>query len=105
MFDIWIGEVEISSLIIIAAVVLVLPLQLLLCFKVKNLLTRLMPSMLLTATTILLFAMVPTTQDWDAIGYAMLGVLSGVLLFFSGLGWAIWAIVCFVQKRKAANGR
>ena len=96
----WIRDIEITTLIAITSVLVVLPIQLLLCFKVKPVFLRLLPSILLTATTILLFTMMATSRDWDAIGYAVLGVFSGVLLIFSGIGWGIWAIVRCIRKKK-----
>lgn len=36
MFDIWIGEVDSTTLFIIAAVLFVFPVQFLLCFKAKK---------------------------------------------------------------------
>lgn len=100
MGDVWIRDIEITTLIAITSVLVVLPIQLLLCFKVKHVLSRLLPSILLTATTIFLFTMMATSKDWDAIGYAILGVFSGVLLIFSGIGWGIWALVAFIRKKK-----
>ena len=99
MGDMWIRDIEITSLIAISSVFVVLPIQLLLCFKVKPVFLRLLPSILLTGTTILLFAMMATSRDWDAIGYAVLGVFSGVLLIFSGIGWGIWGLVALIRKR------
>ena len=86
-------------MIAISSVFVVLPIQLLLCFKVKPVFLRLLPSILLTGTTILLFAMMAASRDWDAIGYAVLGVFSGVLLIFSGIGWGIWGLVALIRKR------
>ena len=96
----WIRDIEVTTLIAITSVLVVLPIQLLLCFKVKPVFLRLLPSILLTGTTILLFAMMAASRDWDAIGYAVLGVFSGVLLIFSGIGWGIWAIVRCIKKKK-----
>lgn len=101
MGDMWIRDIEVTTLIAITSVLVVLPIQLLLCFKVKPVFLRLLPSILLTGTTILLFAMMATSRDWDAIGYAVLGVFSGVLLIFSGIGWGIWAIVRCIKKKKS----
>ena len=98
MGDMWIRDIEVTTLIAITSVLVVLPIQLLLCFKVKPVFLRLLPSILLTGTTILLFAMMAASRDWDAIGYAVLGVFSGVLLIFSGIGWGIWAIVRCIKK-------
>lgn len=104
MGDMWIRDIEVTTLIAITSVLVVLPIQLLLCFKVKPVFLRLLPSILLTGTTILLFAMMAASRDWDAIGYAVLGVFSGVLLIFSGIGWGIWAIVrCFRKKKNYGN--
>ena len=100
MGDMWIRDIEITTLIAITSVLVVLPIQLLFCFKVKPVFLRLLPSILLTATTILLFTMMATSRDWDAIGYAVLGVFSGVLLIFSGIGWGIWVIVRCIRKTK-----
>lgn len=97
----WIRDIEVTTLIAITSVLVVLPIQLLLCFKVKPVFLRLLPSILLTGTTILLFAMMAASRDWDAIGYAVLGVFSGVLLIFSGIGWGIWAIVRCIKKKKS----
>ena len=100
MGEMWIRDIEVTTLIAITSVLVVLPIQLLLCFKVKPVFLRLLPSILLTGTTILLFAMMAASRDWDAIGYAVLGVFSGVLLIFSGIGWGIWAIVRCIRKKK-----
>ena len=100
MGDMWIRDIEVTTLIAITSVLVVLPIQLLLCFKVKPVFLRLLPSILLTGTTILLFAMMATSRDWDAIGYAVLGVFSGVLLIFSGIGWGIWGLVALIRKKK-----
>ena len=99
MGDMWIRDIEVTTLIAITSVLVVLPIQLLLCFKVKPVFLRLLPSILLTGTTILLFAMMATSRDWDAIGYAVLGVFSGVLLIFSGIGWGIWGLVALIRKK------
>ena len=103
MGDMWIRDIEVTTLIAITSVLVVLPIQLLLCFKVKPVFLRLLPSILLTATTIFLFTMMTTSRDWDAIGYAVLGVLSGVLLIFSGIGWGIWTIVRCIKKKKSCG--
>ena len=90
-----------NELIAVSSILLVLAIQLLLCFKVKNLFFRLLPSFVLTASTIIFFTMMRLATDWDALGYAILFVFSGVLLIFSGIAWVIWAIVKLIKKRKS----
>lgn len=89
-----------NELIAVSLILTVLAIQLLLCFKVKILFFRLLPSFVLTASTIIFFTMMRLATDWDAIGYAILFVFSGVLLIFSGIAWVIWAIVKLIKKRK-----
>ena len=90
-----------NELIAVSLILTVLAIQLLLCFKVKILFFRLLPSFVLTASTIIFFTMMRLATDWDALGYAILFVFSGVLLIFSGIAWVIWAIVKLIKKRKS----
>lgn len=105
MFDIGIGEVDLTTLIALAAFFVVLPLQFLLCFKAKNLLVRRLPSIILAVATISFFAMMSVSRDWDAVGYAIFAVFSGSLLIITGIVWGIWSIVSVVQKKRAVNGK
>ena len=90
-----------NELIAVTSIILmILAIQLLLCFKVKNLFLRLLPSFALTVCTIIFFAMMWLATDWDAIGYAILFVFSGVLLISSGVAWGAWAIVKLIRKQK-----
>ena len=102
MGDVWIGDIEITTLIAVCSVLIVLPIQLLLCFMVKKLFLRLLPSLILTATSVFFFIMMRLATDWDAVGYAILGVFSGVLLLFSGIAWGIWAIINLIKKKKCS---
>ena len=100
MFDIWIGEVDSTTLFIIAAVLFVFPVQLLLCFKAKKILVKLLPPIFLTVAAIIFFAMAFVAQDWDAIGYFIFSALSGALLIVCGIAWGVWAIVMGIRKKK-----
>ena len=104
MGDVWIGNIEFTTFIAICSVFIVLPVQLLLCFKVKNTFIRLLPSILLAITTIFLFCLMYSAEEWDAIGYALLGVFSGVMLIVVGIAWCIWAVVRAINKRKKEVG-
>ena len=100
MSDISIRDIAITTLIAVSSILIVFPLQLLLCFKTKKLLLRLLPSLLLTVTTVFLFIMIRVTTDWDAFGYAILFVFSVVFLIFSGIAWGVWAIIKLIKKKK-----
>ena len=103
MGDIWIRDTEITTLIVLCSVLIVLPIQLLLCFKVKKLFLRLLPSLIFAATTVFLFTMMRLATDWDALGYAIVGIFSGALLIFSGIAWGIWAIAKCMKRKKQVS--
>ena len=98
MGDIWIRDIEITVLIVACALCVVLPIQLLLCFKVKNLFCKLLPSVVLAAFVVFFFVKMRLSTDWTAIGFVILGISFAVLLLFSGIGWGIWAGVKLVKK-------
>ena len=93
MFDLWVRDTEITALIAASAVLIILPLQLLLCFSAKKLFIRLLPVMFLAAAAVTFYVMAVTAKDWSALLYVILAIFSGVLLLFSGIGWGIWTIV------------
>ena len=49
MFDVWHGDINFTTLILIVSVMIVLPVQLLLCFTVRNRAIRLLPVIMLSA--------------------------------------------------------
>lgn len=78
----------------------VLPVQLLLCFKVKNIAIRLIPSAILFALSAFFFVMIYCTIGLDSLGYALLAMLTGSMLFMSGVGWGIWLVAHILKKKK-----
>ena len=72
MFDIWFGDVEITTVVLIVSVLLLLPTQLLLCFKVRNLLIRLLPAIELAVPTLVFTILYFISTGWDRIGYLFL---------------------------------
>ena len=90
----------ITTLVAICSVLFVLAIQMLLCFKAKNIFIRLLPSLLLMASTVYLFVMMKVTTDWGAIGYAVLFLFSVVLLVSAVAGWGVWGIIRLVKRTK-----
>ena len=103
MFDMWARDTEITTVIFACAVFVVFPLQLLLCFKAKKLLIKLLPTVIPGAATLVFFIMMTTSRDWSALLYVILAAFSGVLLFFSAIAWGIYAIARLVAKIKRKN--
>ena len=99
MFDIWWGTVELTTLILIISVVVLMPLQVLICFKVKSLNVRLLPVICLSIVSVALVLAGLMAQGWDGLGYAILAAFTGFMLFMCGIGWGIWGIVRYIKKR------
>ena len=99
MFDLWARDTEITALIAIFAVLIILPIQLFLCFRAKKLLVKLLPAILLVVAVIAFYTLIFVIKDRSAIGYGILAIVSEVLLFFSGIAWGIWAIAKLIQKK------
>lgn len=105
MMDLWLRDTWIMAATAAAAVLVVLPVQLLLCFKAKKLLFKLLPAILLAASVVVFCAMMVFARDWSALLYVILAFFSGVLLLFCGIAWGIWAIARLLKKEPAGGCR
>ena len=100
MFDVWMGDIELTTAVLIFSLVVLLPIQLLLCFKVKSKAIRLLPIILLSIPTLIFIVMSTTTQGWDGLGYIFLAFFTGFMMLICGVGWGIWAISKLIKKKK-----
>ena len=100
MLDIWIGDIEFTTVVLVFSVVVLLLIQLLICFKVKNKVIRLLPVILLFIFTIFFVAMTSTATGWDNLGYVFLAIFTGFMWLMCGIAWGIWAIVKLIKKKK-----
>ena len=100
MFDVWIGDINIAPFLWIFTLLVVLPIQLALCFKVKSKIVRLMPVIILSVLTVIAAIASATRVDWSALFYLIFAVYLGIMLFVCGIGWGIWAIVMHIRNKK-----
>ncbi len=98
MFDVWIGDVELTALIAIFSIVVLLPIQILLCFKVKSKVLRLMPAVVLFALSIFFAVMSATSSGWDGIGWMFFFLYAAWMLFMCGVAWGIFGIHKLLKK-------
>lgn len=103
MFDVWMGDVELTTLVLIFSIIVLLPIQLLLCFKVKSKAIRLLPVIVLSISTIIFALMSVAITGWDGLGYIFLAIFTGFMLFMCGIGWGIWTITRFAKKKKGSK--
>lgn len=101
MFDVWMGNIELTTFVLILSIVVLLPIQLLLCFKVKNRIIRLVPVIVLFILTIIFIVTSVTVTGWDGLGYIFLAIFTGFMLLMCGIGWGIWAIIQFTKRKRA----
>ena len=93
MLDIWIDDINIAPFIWIFILIVVLPVQLGLCFKVKSKIVRLFPVIILSVLTVATAIASAIGTDWDAVFYLITAVYFAIMLFVCGIGWGIWAMV------------
>lgn len=91
MFNIWFGDIELTTLTIIISIGILLPVQLLLCFKVKNLAVRLTPIIILSVLLAVFIVLWLSTPGWGGLFYAFFAIFAGFMIFMCGIGWIIWA--------------
>ena len=98
MFDVWLGEIELTEVIVYLSVLAMIPLQLFLCFKVKNKVLRLLPAGILTLLILIFICMIQVADGWDGIGFAILAMFSGILLLACVFAWGIWFISKIIKR-------
>lgn len=99
MFDVWCKDINFTALILMFSIVIILPVQLLLCFTVKSRAIRLLPIIILSVLIGIFVIMAITINDLRAVGYVLLAVYAGFMTFACGIGWGIWAIAKKIKKK------
>lgn len=87
-----------SEIYAIAVIVLIAILQLCLCFKVKNLIVRLLPTVFLFVMTLFFGIMLSFTDGWDTIAFLLFMLATGVMLAVCGICWFIWGLARLIRK-------
>lgn len=98
MFDL--RDVWLYLAMILPAALVVLPIQLLLCFRLKKLAVKLIPTVLLIVAFVVFVFLKLNSMDWDALAYGIAAVYIGVWLVIDLLAWIIWTIIYFVKMKK-----
>ena len=96
---IWIGDISLSVIVWIFSVVVILPTQLLLCFKAKSRIIRLTPIILLCVLTMMFFLLALNSTGWDDVGYIFFAIYAALMILMCGIGWGIWAVVHDLKKK------
>ena len=93
---------ELLSQLTLFICLIVLPLfgQLFLCLNIKNIIIKLMPTIITLTLTIYFYFKTFSNFGWDSFGYAFL-YLGFLFIFISDVvGWIIFGIIKFINYRK-----
>ena len=103
MFDVWMGDIELTRFVLIFSMAVLFPVQLLLCCKVRSKLIRLLPVIVLSVPTAFFTLMSVAATGWDRLGYTFLAIFAGFMLLMCGIGWGVWAITRLVKEELGSN--
>lgn len=84
-------DIQSKVFVLIFAFAILLPIQLLLCFKVKSFVIRLIP-ILLSFAFILFFLILGSIVKENIWLYYCYSAISGFMAFICFIGWTIWAV-------------
>ena len=101
MFNVWVGDVEITRYIFAFLVVALLPIQIFLCFKTTGRVIRILPVIILSMLTFRYYFMGIISSGWDTLGYMLIAFFTGSVLFLCGISWGVWAIIKYIKKKKS----
>ena len=99
MLDFWLFEIRTDIFVLTVSVVILL-IQFLICFKVKQIWIRLLPLLLFLSLTVGFAAASFFLEDWDRFGMAVLALFSAFPLAACGVGFGIWRIVSRRKRDK-----
>ena len=89
----YVFDVDLLPLLVVLSAFLVFPVQLLLCFRVRSRILRVLPpSLLAVAETVLLILTFCVTDGWDSLGYLFFALVVAMMLLLCGIAWGIWAL-------------
>ena len=102
MYTYGLWDFQSTAIFLAIAIVVIFPLQLLLCFKGKSLLVRLCPVLLTLLLTGIPWIAVLITKSWLflIIGYLAL-YYAAFFLIACGAGWGIRALVAFIVRLRS----
>lgn len=100
---VWIDDISLSVLVCIISFVVILPIQLLLCFKAKSRRVRFIPITLFCVLAVVFICMALSSTGWDNIGYIFFAIYAVLMILACGIGGGIWAIINIMKKKNTKS--
>ena len=91
---------SLDNLLLMAAFVVVFVGQTVLCFTVRRLWIRLVPTVLFFVAALGFLAASPFVEGWTAVGCILLALLGAGFGATCGLGWGIWWMIKIIFRCK-----
>ena len=98
MYDFWIGDVNIAPFLLLITSLVIFPGQLLLCYKGKTRIARLLPVIVLSVLTAAAIIAVCICTGWNIVLYIVSAIYLAIMLAACGIAWGIWAIIKCIKK-------
>ena len=101
MVDLGFIKIDTSNFIAILIGIAIFVVQLILLFKAKKLIIKLMPTILFVIAAIVFLIGFATTggNGWDAVGWLLLMVFAIIYLGVSAFAWVVYGIVKLIKKQ------
>lgn len=89
----FIPSISIPTLVVCLTSVIIVAVQLLLCFKGKRTWVKLIPSGTMLVSALAFAVMSQMADGWNGFGYLFFFLLSVWLLLLTGISWVVWAVI------------
>mgnify|MGYP003294204991 CR=1 FL=1 len=91
MLHFGIFDIRTDIFVLITSIIL-LSVQVLLCYKAKNKTVRLIPVYLFSILTVLFMILAFLNDDWDRFGCLVLASFTAILVVICSIGWIIYLL-------------
>lgn len=99
MYDFWIGNVNLAPILIFFTVAVILPGQLILCWKVKSVAIRLLPAVILLILTVFAVIAAVACTGWEIVFFVVSAIYLTLMLLACGIAWGVWTVWRFVSRK------
>ena len=100
MLDIWYGDIPFANCVIIFSLIVILPIQILICFKAKSIFVRFIPIIVLTAAVLIWIILSLAVAGWEGSLYLFVAIYLLFMIFVCGIGWGVWALIKYKGAKK-----
>ena len=89
-----------NYIFLICSGVLIALLHTFLFLQVKNLILRLLPTLISLILTTFFFIMMSLSKGWDVLGYFVLGMYTAFFILVCGVCWAVFGVIKLIKRKK-----